>query len=528
MPDRSAPDCCVSDSQSSTDPSPILPVLRTGPGCATAGRLASDPIRGGSPGLRGRRRRARSGGRSAVVLVGRPPRRCPTRLGHTGCRGRPGRPGPAAPPGITTSTGQAVTVHVAGAVTRPGLLHLPGGSRVADALVAAGGSLPRADLDRLNLAARLSDGQKVWVTRRGESVVPGSAGPGAVGGGGGAGNPGPAGSAEPIDLNTADLAALDSLPGIGPSHRPGHSRRADPARRLPVHEGPPAGARHRGNTFRPAERSGAGVTLTRTDGPVAEEGATRGRPCPLRAESGAVLAAAAVVFGTRAGEHLPWAPRRADRSPRRTFDSDRVRRPVVSPVGAGRPPGSCAWRHSGPSRWPGPWRASRGFRPGWRPARPRPGRRSGWRPIRRAGGPASGCRRGWRPSGTAGPAGLCSWWRSARRRSACNCWKRGSRRTSSDTSGNSKRGSGGGGGVTWPPCSRPTTSWERGRRSRAPSGRRTVSGTGCWPAGTGWARPIGRWWPASSSVTTAACRPRWPPTSGRPGYRISSSCPAPT
>ena len=129
-----------------------------------------------------------------------------------------GPPAPllAAPSGITTSTGPAVTVHVAGAVTRPGLLHLPSGSRVADALAAAGGSLPRADLDRLNLAARLSDGQKVWVTRRGEPVVPESAGPGPVGGGGGAGNPGRPGLTEPIDLNTADLAALDSLPGIGP------------------------------------------------------------------------------------------------------------------------------------------------------------------------------------------------------------------------------------------------------------------------------------------------------------------------
>ena len=121
-------------------------------------------------------------------------------------------PPPAATSKITTSTGPAVTVHVAGAVTRPGLLHLPAGSRVADALAAAGGSLPRADLDRLNLAARLSDGQKVWVTRRGEPMLPGAE---AVGGPG-TGNPGGPEAAEPIDLNAADLAALDSLPGIGP------------------------------------------------------------------------------------------------------------------------------------------------------------------------------------------------------------------------------------------------------------------------------------------------------------------------
>jgi competence protein ComEA len=121
----------------------------------------------------------------------------------------------AASGGTTTSTGSAVTVHVAGAVARPGLLHLPAGSRVADALAAAGGGVPRADLDRLNLAARLTDGQKVWVTRRGEPALPDPAGQGPVGGAG-AGNPGPPELVEPIDLNAADLAALDSLPGIGP------------------------------------------------------------------------------------------------------------------------------------------------------------------------------------------------------------------------------------------------------------------------------------------------------------------------
>lgn len=120
----------------------------------------------------------------------------------------------AASAAITTSTGTTVTVHVAGAVARPGLLQLPAGSRVADALAGAGGRLPPADVDRLNLAARLSDGQKIWVSRRGEPVLPGSAG-GPMGGGAGAGDP-PEG-AGPVDLNAADLAALDSLPGIGPA-----------------------------------------------------------------------------------------------------------------------------------------------------------------------------------------------------------------------------------------------------------------------------------------------------------------------
>lgn len=121
--------------------------------------------------------------------------------------------------GPTTTTGAPLGVHVAGAVARPGLYHLPPGSRVADALARAGGKLPRADLDRLNLAARLVDGQKILVTRRGDPVLPAE-----MASGGEGTRMGSAGSdftgatpAEPIDLNTADLAALDSLPGIGPA-----------------------------------------------------------------------------------------------------------------------------------------------------------------------------------------------------------------------------------------------------------------------------------------------------------------------
>ena len=104
----------------------------------------------------------------------------------------------------------ALAVHVAGAVARPGLYHFPAGSRVADALARAGGRLPGGDLDRLNLAARLVDGQKILVTRRGDPPPPVEmAGAGDEFAGVGPG--------ETIDLNTADLAALDSLPGIGPA-----------------------------------------------------------------------------------------------------------------------------------------------------------------------------------------------------------------------------------------------------------------------------------------------------------------------
>ena len=126
-------------------------------------------------------------------------------------------PLPAAPADRPpTTAGPPLAVHVAGAVVHPGLYHLPSGSRVADALSVAGGSLRRADLDRLNLAARLVDGQKVLVAGRGEPA-PTEAGRG--GPGNGAVTDDPAGSvpAEPIDLNAAGLAALDSLPGIGPA-----------------------------------------------------------------------------------------------------------------------------------------------------------------------------------------------------------------------------------------------------------------------------------------------------------------------
>ena len=98
------------------------------------------------------------------------------------------------------SSGDLV-VHVAGAVRRPGVYRMPAGSRVDDAVSRAGGAAPRAQLEAINLAARLADGQQVVVPER----VPG--GPAVV-----------AGAAEegPISLGTATVEQLEEIEGIGP------------------------------------------------------------------------------------------------------------------------------------------------------------------------------------------------------------------------------------------------------------------------------------------------------------------------
>ena len=102
-----------------------------------------------------------------------------------------------------------VVIHVAGAVLRPGLVDGVAGWRVADAIEAAGGHRPAADLDRLNLAAFVSDGQRIFVPEAGEAepVVSSSAGSAS-------GSPSPTG---PVNLNTADSALLETLPGVGPA-----------------------------------------------------------------------------------------------------------------------------------------------------------------------------------------------------------------------------------------------------------------------------------------------------------------------
>lgn len=106
-------------------------------------------------------------------------------------------------------------VHVAGAVVNPGVHRLAPGARVHDALAAAGGPAPGADLDRLNLAAVVTDGSQVHVPLVGAAGAGLASGPGSGSATGRAG--GATGGGGPVSLSTADAAALDALPGIGPA-----------------------------------------------------------------------------------------------------------------------------------------------------------------------------------------------------------------------------------------------------------------------------------------------------------------------
>ena len=103
-----------------------------------------------------------------------------------------------------------VTVHVVGEVEHPGLVTLPGGSRVADAVKRVGGETSAADLTAVNLARPLVDGEQVVVPKPGEAPV--AAAPPAAGAQGAASG----GAGGPVNLNTADLATLETLPGVGP------------------------------------------------------------------------------------------------------------------------------------------------------------------------------------------------------------------------------------------------------------------------------------------------------------------------
>ena len=131
----------------------------------------------------------------------------------------PGGSGGDLEPGgvVPAASGGEVVAEIVGAVPRPGVFRLPGGSRVGDLVAAAGGYGPRVDTARaereLNLAATLRDGDQVRVPSRDDSPATATAGP--TGGNGTAAGAGSAGG--PVDLNNATQAELEELPGIGPA-----------------------------------------------------------------------------------------------------------------------------------------------------------------------------------------------------------------------------------------------------------------------------------------------------------------------
>lgn len=117
--------------------------------------------------------------------------------------GPPSTPTPSSEPSAAASA-VPVVVSVVGLVERPGLVTLPPGARVADAVAAAGGLSPEADPASVNLAAVLGDGQQVSVGAPGAPPAPGD------------GGTAPAQHSGPVNLNTAGVAELDALPGLGP------------------------------------------------------------------------------------------------------------------------------------------------------------------------------------------------------------------------------------------------------------------------------------------------------------------------
>lgn len=138
---------------------------------------------------------------AALVVVG-------PRLAGTGTASVPEAAAPLEVVAASPSK-RVVVVHVVGAVRRPGLLRLPEGSRVADAVRRAGGAARRADLAALNLAAPLADGAQVLVPLRAQPAAGAPAG-----GAGGARTS--VGAVTKPSLSSATPEELDELPGVGP------------------------------------------------------------------------------------------------------------------------------------------------------------------------------------------------------------------------------------------------------------------------------------------------------------------------
>lgn len=116
----------------------------------------------------------------------------------------------AVPPPVHVARASALAkakqlfVDVVGAVRRPGLYRVPDGARAADAVRRAGGPTPKAQLELVNLAALIADGEQIVVPRRGAVAV-------VAGGGGSSGA-----ASGRVHLNSATIEQLDALPGVGP------------------------------------------------------------------------------------------------------------------------------------------------------------------------------------------------------------------------------------------------------------------------------------------------------------------------
>lgn len=122
-------------------------------------------------------------------------------------------PPPTATP-LPTPTPRPLRVYVSGAVTNPDVYELPAGSIVKDAIEAAGGATSEADLDRINLALSVADGQHIYVPKQGEETPPISPPT----------QPTDTTSSKAggkININTASQSEIETLPGIGPSKAQG-------------------------------------------------------------------------------------------------------------------------------------------------------------------------------------------------------------------------------------------------------------------------------------------------------------------